>query len=416
MICIRCQRDSKYPERKDNNGRCPGCNEKFAFEPRDGDKLTDKAFQRAIEQVSSEGQLKWGVEHLYYEICRKRQSRAGLIAAGIFFPIILLAVLFVFFPLVLIVGPLLLWLFIRIYRSTDFVPFPRGDFEKMWDRWGQIHGKPKGVIIRKPQEAKPPRAPEPDLGDYSFDRAVICDRARTVDLLLANNFHFENNCAVLSMDGYPKQAFDTVRRMLRRNPRLEVFVLHDITPEGCQLAWRLANDPEWFKGTGVRIVDVGLRPVHARPFGGLLLKSSQSVKVGQGISREEAQWLSRSKLELAVIRPEQVLKRLFRAMNQATLTRAPQASLARTGTRGRLGQAAAAGAAGAVGAAALTPGLSAAELEQQQQLAKKQAQQQQAAQSSGGDGGGDYGSGFELDLSSFSSDADSSDGGADSFG
>jgi hypothetical protein len=27
---------------------------------------------------------------------------------------------------------------------------------------------------------------------------VICDRAQTVDVLLANNFHFENNCAVLS--------------------------------------------------------------------------------------------------------------------------------------------------------------------------------------------------------------------------
>ena len=98
-----------------------------------------------------------------------------------------------------------------------------------------------------------------------------------MDLLLANNFHFENNCAVLSVDGYPRQAFETVRRMLRRNPRLEVFVLHDITPEGCRLAHRLAKDPEWFKGMGIRIVDVGLRPVHATPFQNLFEKSEQEV-------------------------------------------------------------------------------------------------------------------------------------------
>jgi hypothetical protein len=412
MICIRCQRDSTYPERKNANGRCPGCNGQFAFEPREGDKLTDKAFQRAIELVSAEGQVKWGVEHLYYEICRKRQSRAGLIAAALIFPIILVVTACTLPLLLLVLVPFLGWGFYSIYRGTDFIPLPRGEFEKSWDRWGQTHGKPKGVIIRRPQEARPARAPEPDLGDYSFDRAVICDRARTVDLLLANNFHFENNCAVLSVDGYPKQAFDTVRRMLQRNPRLEVFVLHDLTPEGCRLAHRLANDPQWFKGTGIRIVDVGLRPVHAPPFGGLLLRSSGKVQPGGGISPAEARWLSRSKLELAVIRPEQVLKRLFRAMNRALHAEAPRAPLARTGSTAPLSQGATAGAVGLVGAAAIASTISTAELAAQQQ----QAQKQKAAQASSGDGGGGGGAGVELDFLSFSSDADSSDGGADSFG
>ena len=55
----------------------------------------------------------------------------------------------------------------------------------------------------------PKRTFDSDIADYSFDRAVICDRARTADLLIANNFHFENNCAVLSVDGYPPHAFET---------------------------------------------------------------------------------------------------------------------------------------------------------------------------------------------------------------
>jgi hypothetical protein len=425
MICIRCQKDSTYPERRDNGGKCPGCNKPFAFDPREGAKMTDKAYQRAIDLVSAEGQVKWGVEHLYYELSRRNRTVAARVLAGILIPILFALTALIFFPALLVVGPLLLWWGYSAFSGPKFELMSRGDFEKMWDRWGQVHGKPKGLIVRKPQEAKPaPRTVEPDLGDYSFDRAVICDRARTVDLLLANNFHFENNCAVLSSGGYPQQAFETVKRMLLRNPRLEVFVLHDITEEGCRLAHQLANDPRWFRGTGVRIVDVGLRPVHAGPFVGLYQDAKHNVQPGLGISPEEARWLSKHTLELAAIRPEQIIKRLFRAMNR-NMAAAPGETNAPLAGRGmgpalpagstRMG-AAATGAAAVAGAAMLAPGLSQAE--QEAELARQQKKKPQ--DNSGGDGGGgggsDSGGGFEVDTDSFSSDADASDGGADSFG
>lgn len=414
MICIRCQNDSKYPERKDTK-KCPKCGGTFAFEPRDNDPFSDKAFQSAIDKVSSQGQVKWGVEHLYYELRRKKKSQNLFGCAVIVLPIICLALAGGVAPWTLLVSvPITIGLIILAYNNPLYASFPREQFEKMWDRWGQIHGKPKGVIARKPQDDRPARAPEPDIGDYSFDRAVICDRARTVDLLLANNFHFENNCAVLSVDGYPKQAFETVRRMLRRNPRLEVFVLHDITPEGCRLAHRLANDPEWFKGMGVRIVDVGLRPIHAAPFKALLEERNTAIPSGGGISTQEAAWLSRHRLELAVIRPEQIVKRLFRAMSQSQqAARAPAAVAEGRGTRGRLPAGATGAAAGATvlaSTAAMAGPPTPEELALQQ---KKQA----AAQTSGDtSSSSDWGVGWEVDSDSFSADADASDGGADSFG
>ena len=161
----------------------------------------------------------------------------------------------------------------------------------------------------------PQRALEADIADYSFDRAVICDRARTADILLANNFHFENNCAVLAIDGYPETQFETVRAMLKRNPRLRVFALHDAKGKGCRLARTLANDPAWFAGQ-VDVVDVGLRPRHTRAFRGLLQPSVQPVTPGNGISSSDAAWLSAQTLELAAIRPEQVLKRMYKALNR----------------------------------------------------------------------------------------------------
>jgi hypothetical protein len=188
------------------------------------------------------------------------------------------------------------------------------DFDSMWSRWVEVHGAPDGFIIRKPpaQSAKPRALPE-DIHHYSFDRAVITDRPETVDLLLANNFHFENNCAVLTKKGYPEEAFGTVRAMLKQNPKLLVYVLHDATIEGCTLSHALKSE-RWFQ-EGARIVDVGLRPEHARPFRGLWQLSMDPASPASGLSASDQEWLSKYSVELSVIRPEQVIKRLFRAMS-----------------------------------------------------------------------------------------------------
>src|SRR5262249_34498300 len=128
---------------------------------------------------------------------------------------------------------------------------------------------------------------------------------------------FENNCAVLAIDGYPPGPFETVRAMLKRNPKLEVFALHDASVKGCQLAHQLSTDPAWF-ANGVKVVDVGLRPVHAKRFTGLYKepKSAYVPPEGEALTAEEVEWLGKYTFELAAIRPEQVLKRLYRAINR----------------------------------------------------------------------------------------------------
>ena len=318
MKCVHCGTDARYKDRQ--GGRCPSCHHTFAFEPKRGAALTDAAFKAAIEAVSGGGRVRWGVESLYYEVCRRRRSRMAkgclpgvAVATGVAF----LAALaggggwWLAFGVGLAV---LLFVIIQRVAPPQTVRVSLPDFETMWRRWQEVHGVPEGVIVR-PKRGASKRPLEPDVGDYSFDRAVICDRARTVDLLLANNFHFENNCAVLSVNGYPEGPFETVRAMLKRNPRLQVFALHDATPAGCRLAHNLTSDPRWFQGH-VGVTDVGLRPKHAGPFVGLFLPATAAVAPGLGIAPVEAGWLSRYGLELAAIRPEQVLKRLYRAINR----------------------------------------------------------------------------------------------------
>ena len=317
MKCIACGKDSKFSERP--GGRCT-CGQRFVFEPKNGDRFTDTGFQSAIDAVSAKGQVRWGVEHLYYELCRRRLRKRmaawkTLVIAAAVVPVLLMLMGWVRpAALALLAWLGILWLS-RRYRRPPMVSLDQATFDGLWNRWLAVHRDPAGLIVRKPDRVAS-RPLESDIGDYSFDRAVICDRARTVDLLIANNFHFDNNCAVLSIGGYPKGPFETVRTMLKRNPKLQVFTLHDASLPGCELAHTLTNDSAWFKGQAV--TDLGLRPRHTGPFHGLFLPSTggSAVRPGDGISADELRWLNSSVLELAAIRPEQVLKRLFRGINQ----------------------------------------------------------------------------------------------------
>ena len=319
MKCVKCGKDAKYKER--TNRVCPNCKAAFVFEPKSGDPVTDMLFHNAVKAVSSDGKIRWGVEHLYYEVCRKKRKKAAPVAViaitlgiAVFYYALLglrLKQAFICWPLgIALPIATIVMLVTRIRKMT--VPMSLNTFNGLWERWRKIHATP-GVIIRAPEQ-KAPKDLESDIGDYSFDRAVICDRARTVDLLVANNFHFENNCAILSIGGYPKGPFETIRKMLKRNPKLQVFAIHDSTPAGCRMAQKLATDPGWFGGK-IRIIDLGLRPNHARPFRGLLLDSDDGlVEPTDGIRPGESEWLTKYRLELATVRPEQVLKRMFHGL------------------------------------------------------------------------------------------------------
>jgi len=315
--CIHCHADAKYSER--TNRTCPKCQHAFAFEPKNGDRLTDSAFQAALDRVSSDGTVKWTARHLYYELVRRtqRHSKTRPWLFGALAVVAALVGVFTSPQLLVIAGLLCVPLVLSLPSKMAKLSF--ADFKRLLDRWQQAHGQPKGLIVRKetPRTEQTTRALPSDIQHYSFDRAVVTDHRETVDLLLANNFHFENNCAILTEDGYPESAFEVVRGMLKNNPKLAVYVLHDATPQGCTLAQRLATDG-WFQASA-SIVDVGLGPEHAGPFRGCWQAAKPATQTGLVAAGKPtaAKWLARYSLELAVVRPEQIIKRLFRALSNA---------------------------------------------------------------------------------------------------
>lgn len=321
MKCARCDHDSTYPQR--TGGICPGCQKHFAFEPRTGDPVADMGWKSAIDWVSSNGTVRFTEDHLHHAIARrvKRKSAAAVVGFGL--GALGLAIAAVGGSAgsapAGIFGSLVMFTAIIAAAYMQKAAFSgltltRGEFDSLFRRWVSAHGTPKGLIA--PRGASRPLTPEMkhELASYSFDRAVICDRPETVDVLLANDFHFENNCAVLTAGGYPEHAAPLIRTMLDGNPRLEVFVLHDATVEGCVLAHELRHSPDWFGGKAVRVFDVALRPAQAMAHTTLHWDTPRDPGSHPAITPGEARWLATRSMRLAAFSPEQIIKRLFRAM------------------------------------------------------------------------------------------------------
>jgi DNA-directed RNA polymerase subunit RPC12/RpoP len=94
-------------------------------------------------------------------------------------------------------------------------------------------------LLPSPQAESQPSTINPDIGNYSFDRLVVCDNSSIAQMLIANNFHFEHSCAILSVTGYPQRIFNPVMEMLRRNPDLKVYAFHNASPKGVGLVHHL---------------------------------------------------------------------------------------------------------------------------------------------------------------------------------
>jgi hypothetical protein len=342
MKCIYCGTDSKLRQRSD--GRCSACRHPFAFEPtRDRYKVTDGQFENAVDRVSGGGKVQFTERHLWYEFNRRwmkpafwRSPYGALPFAGAS-PGLLVAlgvVKVAVFPVALVVmgvaagvaagaalSGLAHW---RAPRPPRPPRIPLDVFERQYlRRWREVHGEvglPGLLPVREAALPSMPREVPADVTAFSFDRAVVTDRWETAQMLVANRFHFEHNCAVLSRDGFPDGIADTVKEMLRRNPRLTVFALHDASPGGCLLPLTL-REPEWFPDPAVRIVDLGLRPGTARRQRVPALAGSRAqppARLAEILPAEDVAWLAQGHTaELAALRPEQVLRAAYQGIAAA---------------------------------------------------------------------------------------------------
>lgn len=193
-------------------------------------------------------------------------------------------------------------------------------FQEWLTSWQQTN--PINKILPPPKEENAAAIVNPDVTAYSFDRLVVTDSAAIAQLLIANNFHFENNCAILSITGYPQSIFQTTMDMLRRNPELKVYAFHDCSGKGMSLMYHLRTSPNWFQNTSIEIFDVGLLPRQVITLPNVFIQSAAEfadaakrlpATASQGLAPDEIAWLETGN---AVLLESFTPQRLIQALNR----------------------------------------------------------------------------------------------------
>ncbi|MFN0119985.1 MAG: hypothetical protein ACKV2V_05740, partial [Blastocatellia bacterium] len=215
MKCIKCSEDNKLKDRTANSGHCKSCKHPFAFDPKGaaGIDFTDQFYKNALDAVSANDSLHFTPRQFYYLLNERRakakdplkKTGAGMLGIGIVLSVPLLIVAIktgLVWPLLLsmltaISGAFLLapatrrWLRRGKPRELLITSF---EFDGWLARWTSINGGLPRLLKAPALTARPAKVSE-ELTAYSFDRAVICQHDTIAQFLIANNFHFEHNCA-----------------------------------------------------------------------------------------------------------------------------------------------------------------------------------------------------------------------------
>jgi hypothetical protein len=301
-----------------------------------GVDFTDKFFKQTLDTLSVNNSLYFTPRQFYYFFNQRRFSKKPdslKVGAGCAVPIsfgfsVFLSVIFGFSWLWFIPSIIAAIVAAAVMLSPDLRKRLRGtrrkeltatpeQVESWYRRWIKLNGDP-GKLLSSPSAAGKSSAPiriNPELKNYSFDRAVICERAEIAQCLIANNFHFENNSAVLSVDGYPHDIFADVMDMLRRNPNLSVYALHDASKKGIQLPHILNTDERWFADSKVKIFDLGLIPRQILDRSVFLERDVAQHTIPEAVARtlqpEELRWLEAGNFVSIESFPPQTLLRVI---------------------------------------------------------------------------------------------------------
>jgi hypothetical protein len=226
-------------------------------------------------------------------------------------------------------GVIAAWLSFKYQRQQsqifdDFL-IDRQDFHTWLNRWAAINDPP-AKMLEPPKIYAAQVTSKAKMIAYDFDRLVVCESPKIAQLLLSNNFHFKNNCAVLAIDRYPQHIFGPIKEMLDRTPDLKVFTFHDCSPQGLKMIRHLRSEKIWFPDLTIPIIAIGILPHHVRENIDLVSQSIESAEAAQQLpshlrsqlSPTDLAWLDAGfYLELESFPPQKLIQILQRAINES---------------------------------------------------------------------------------------------------
>jgi hypothetical protein len=319
MKCISCETDNSWLDRITNSGRCKNCQHLFVFDPQQKytDLFTDDIFERAIDELSEQQTLFFTAQQLFYrlnkELGNTNTKKIDSTLIVVIFLTLLGLIIGIFpiaFPdygqpqeaytipailLILLAGAIAIFKFSSIATNSEPTSITQIQFQDWLERWNQTNPRTLEKLLPYPQ-SKTPWQGNPDR----FQQIIICDRPAIAQLLIANNFALENNCAICDIDGYKLESWKKVKEAVEHHPELKIYVLHDATPEGARSISQLTTEPVFTIDLNVKIQDLGLWPRQLFKNENILVQnsheSSQQAKnlpesIKQKLLIKELNWL-----------------------------------------------------------------------------------------------------------------------------
>ena len=311
-------------------GRCPKCQGKFAFEPQDGDPVTDCAFQNAIEARVGR---RHGALGRRASLLRglPPQARRELVARIVASSSLVLIVSD--WSRSVVAGPKaassafcrdLLVVGVRAVGRSEPMRGARRpvDLAAVQPPVGALARGPRhadGLIVRrKPAAGAAPRPRSRHRRLLVRPRGDLRSRARPSTCC--------SRTTSTSRTTAPCSRSTAIRRAVRDRARRCSSAIRDCRCSCCttrpsRAASSRTGSPRDRSGSAaaVRVIDVGLRPRACRgrfTASGCRAPPERSRTRRRHLAPRSASGSPRYALELAAIRPEQVIKRLFRAMNR----------------------------------------------------------------------------------------------------
>lgn len=106
-------------------------------------------------------------------------------------------------------------------------------------------------------------APDKEIFDYAPERILIVQTNTMADMLILNRYPQENKTLVVSLNKYPKSAFDACQKFLENHPDIPIAVIHDCSRDGLRMKEMLLKSSAW-NLKGREIQDIGLNPENVK--------------------------------------------------------------------------------------------------------------------------------------------------------
>lgn len=311
MKCPACQTDSKKTERAD--GTCPNCRRMFRLDPA-VHKMSDYAMEAILTKLTENRTLKYVNRQLIAALERRLLQQAkGTRVLGVAFLVVALFLLVLGIALGVIplaaIGAVLLLIGGVVVATAGATPVAAADLVRAYGP------TPLLVEPKAPQLTAPGPRKEFDLESYGFDRVIVVQGDDLAEMLIANQFHFQHNAAIVSMDGYPAQVAGLVDRYLQNGAQsphgATVVLLHDASLDG------YGRGTHWVASRGIhpaRVIRAGIRPRQARKLKPVLSVSGATAPAG--LPPDDAAWLAKHSVSAAVLRPSQLMTLLFNAIQK----------------------------------------------------------------------------------------------------